>query len=232
MKPQEKKTISAKSESNPDHKALAARASFEASMTLGFDHAELKRLHAKRDNLMRAMNKDCDRAEIVLPSELARALEIYRSAGMNALGQPEQEKESQEYVAFRMVIDSRKIVFRVSKITPTKPGQFVTLWKRPTPQSAIAPLDSGDDIDILVIDASEGDHHGQFIMSRSVLIKQGIMSSDGKGGKRAMRVYPPWSSVIAKEAIKTQKWQLPYFVSLSPELYEGDSRVKGLMQAD
>ena len=42
------------------------------------------------------------------------------------------------------------------------------------------------------------------------------MSHDGLGGKRAIRVYPPWSYPVAKVAIKTQQWQLRYFVALAP----------------
>ena len=42
----------------------------------------------------------------------------------------EIEKESAEYAAHRFEINNLKILFRQAKITPTKVGQFVTLWKR------------------------------------------------------------------------------------------------------
>jgi hypothetical protein len=42
----------------------------------------------------------------------------------------EIEKESSEYCAYRFEINTKKILFRQAKITPTKTGQFVTLWKR------------------------------------------------------------------------------------------------------
>ena len=42
----------------------------------------------------------------------------------------EIEKESSEYCAHRFEINNKKILFRQAKITPTKIGQFVTLWKR------------------------------------------------------------------------------------------------------
>ena len=37
------------------------------------------------------------------------------------------------------------------------------------------------------------------------------MAINGKGGKRAIRVYPPWVKPVAKEAVRTQHWQLQYF---------------------
>ena len=38
------------------------------------------------------------------------------------------------------------------------------------------------------------------------------MSRNGRGGKRAIRVYPPWDTTISQQARKTQKWQLEYFL--------------------
>jgi hypothetical protein len=35
-----------------------------------------------------------------------------------------------------------------------------------------------------------------------------------KGGKRAIRVYPPWDKAESRQAEKTQKWQLEYFVEI------------------
>ncbi|MGN6103603.1 MAG: MepB family protein [Kofleriaceae bacterium] len=36
------------------------------------------------------------------------------------------------------------------------------------------------------------------------------------GGKRAIRVYPPWVTLAAKEAIRTQRWQVTCFLPLGP----------------
>jgi hypothetical protein len=38
--------------------------------------------------------------------------------------------EGIEYGACSFELDGQKIIGRVSKITPTKTGQFVTIWKR------------------------------------------------------------------------------------------------------
>jgi hypothetical protein len=109
------------------------------------------------------------------------------------------------------------VVFRVAKTTPTKIGQFVTIWKRPTPSDEIAPLDSGDGVDVVIVSVADANFRGQFVFDQEVLLKYGVMSRDGRGGKRAMRVYPPWSQPVAKDAIKTQQWQLRYFVAIAPQ---------------
>jgi hypothetical protein len=103
----------------------------------------------------------------------------------------------------------------VAKTTPTKLGQFVTCWKRPTTGSEIAPLDNDDDLAFLVVSVSDLNNRGQFIFDRDVLLAKGIMSRNGKGGKRAIRVYPPWSKPIAKDAVKTQKWQMDSFLPVA-----------------
>ncbi len=65
-----------------------------------------------------------------------------------------------------------------------------------------------------MISVSDGELHGQFIFDKKILVAQGVMSNNGTGGKRAMRVYPSWSRPIAKDAIKTQQWQLQYFFAM------------------
>lgn len=40
------------------------------------------------------------------------------------------EKESSEYDAYTFQLNDINVLFRSAKITPTKTGQFVTLWKQ------------------------------------------------------------------------------------------------------
>ena len=142
---------------------------------------------------------------------------VYISAGM-ILTQPVQlEAESEDYGACRFSLDGLAIVFRVAKTTPTKIGQFVTIWKRPTIDSPIAPLDVTDGVDFVVISVTDGVGRGHFIFSQKLLLATGVMSEGGKGGKRAIRVYPPWSYPTAKDAVWTQKWQTQRFLSLGTD---------------
>jgi hypothetical protein len=158
---------------------------------------------------------EADPALSDLPSELISAIgQAYEPAGMALTDDARREVESAEYGACRFGLDGQTIVFRVAKTTPTKMGQFVTLWKRPTPASEIAPLDTGDGIAFAVVSVADAKRRGQFVFDRKILAAKGVMSVDGAGGKRAIRVYPPWVTPVAKQAIRTQQWQLKYFLAL------------------
>ena len=150
-----------------------------------------------------------------LPQELITAIgQVYKPAGMTLTQEAQREPESAEYEACRLGLDDHEVVFRVAKTTPTKIGQFVTLWKRPTPVSEIAPFDTGDGITFVVVNVADDTHRGQFVFDQKILAAKGVMSIDGVGGKRAIRVYPPWARPVAKQAIRTQQWQLKYFLAL------------------
>lgn len=124
------------------------------------------------------------------------------------------EKESKEYDACRFDLNGQKIISRSSKITPTKPGQFVTFWKR-NKKGIIEPFNEFDEIDFYVINAKAENEFGQFVFPRSVLIEKGIISTAKKEGKRGFRVYPKWDIASNKQADKTQKWQLDYFYEIN-----------------
>jgi hypothetical protein len=166
-------------------------------------------------------------------TDLITAIEhIYEPAGLTLTDNARREEDSVEYGACRFGLDGKVIVFRVAKTTPTKLGQFVTLWKRATPTREIAPLDSGDGIAFVVINVADETHRGQFVFDRQILAARSIMSIEGKGGKRAFRVYPPWSRPVAKQAIKTQEWQLRYFLALDQCGYADPVQVRRLFRAN
>jgi hypothetical protein len=127
--------------------------------------------------------------------------------------QPTIEVQNAEYGAYVFKLNALLIRFRVAKITPTKVGQFVTLWER-IGDGAIQPYDISDPVDLFVISTRQGNKFGQFVFSKSVLCDKGILSSKGKGGKRAIRVYPPWDKPTSSQAQKTQAWQLEYFLEI------------------
>jgi hypothetical protein len=127
---------------------------------------------------------------------------------------PAPEKESAGYAAYTFNISTHTIKFRAAKITPAKTGQFVTLWKR-NGNGPIQPFDIADNIDLFIISARSKDHFGIFIFPASALLERRIISGNNKEGKRAMRIYPPWDNAVNPQAIKTQQWQLDYFVDPS-----------------
>ncbi|MGN6103613.1 MAG: MepB family protein [Kofleriaceae bacterium] len=152
-----------------------------------------------------------------LPHDVITSIrDVYEPAGMVVTDAARRETESAEYGACRFGLDGRLVVFRVAKTTPTKLGQFVTMWKRATPESEIAPLDVLDGVAFVVVSVFDTGRRGQFVFSQRVLADQGVLSRGGAGGKRAIRVYPPWVTLAAKEAIRTQRWQLTCFLPQGP----------------
>lgn len=153
---------------------------------------------------------------------------VYKPCGL-VIRNLKAEDESADYGAAEFTIDNRRIKFRVGKITPTKVGQFVTFWKR-IDKGPIAPYDFNDPFDLLVVCVRAENHFGQFVFPKMALCEKGIVSTDQKEGKRAMRIYPPWDKTNNSQARKTQHWQLEYFVETSEQLPFDFARVQYLFE--
>jgi hypothetical protein len=145
-----------------------------------------------------------------IPKELIFALENwYKPAGIAITNPAQREAESGDYGACRLGLNGQNVAFRIGKVTPNRPGNFVTLWKRI--KGTIVPLDFSDDIDFVVVSVTDGIQSGQFVFDQHILRDKGIISYHGKKGKLSFRIFPPWTSP-AKTALKTQEWQLRYFL--------------------
>ncbi|WP_339286190.1 MepB family protein [Paenibacillus sp. FSL R5-0486] len=153
------------------------------------------------------MTSDKHHGDLLASKEL-----IYDKCGF-VCSQPHEEAQNAEYGAYVFTINALSIRFRVAKTTPTKIGQFVTLWQR-SEDGTTQPYDGSDPADVYVISTRAGSHFGQFVFPRHVLLQRDIISDQGKGGKRAIRVYPPWDKPTSKQALKTQQWQLEYFLEV------------------
>ncbi len=141
----------------------------------------------------------------------------------------EIERESQDYSAFKFQVNKHTIIFREAKITPTKIGQFVTLWKR-NDNNPIEPFNTNDTFDFVIIYTKTKTNFGLFLFSKNVLTQNTIISNDKKLGKLGFRVYPIWDKVENKQAIKTQKWQLNYFYDFSNEVTFDFDNFRKLLQ--
>jgi len=139
---------------------------------------------------------------------------IYEPNGI-ILKSVQEEKQNSKYGACTFQIFSRTVRFRVANITPTKVGQFVAFWEKDE-NNKNQPYSYEDAPDLLVITTFKSDNEfGQFIFPKEILFKQKILRSSLTKGKMALRVYPSWASPTSKQAMKTQEWQLPYFVDMS-----------------
>ncbi|MFD0713294.1 MepB family protein [Paenibacillus sp. GCM10027626] len=152
-------------------------------------------------------------SSVTINSDLLAAKSLVYSPCGFECSQPRIEAQNAEYGAYVFNLDALSIRFRVAKITPTKIGQFVTLWER-IGNGPIQPYDISDPVDLFVISTREGNNFGQFVFPKAVLCNKGIVSNEGKGGKRAIRVYPPWDKPTSRQAQKTQIWQLEYFLDI------------------
>jgi hypothetical protein len=137
------------------------------------------------------------------------------------------EQESIEYGACTFSLNSSKVGFRIAKITPVKIGHFVTIWKR-IGDGPIQPYDIQDSIEKFIISVRDGDNFGQFVFPKQVLYQHKIFADNGLGGKRGIRVYPPWALPDSRQAQKTQIWQLNYFLDASRGSLINYDRVKML----
>ncbi|MFF0742797.1 MepB family protein [Streptomyces sp. NPDC004111] len=151
---------------------------------------------------------------------LAAQRYVYGPSGF-ACSRPVPEPESAEYAAYGFTLDGRSVRFRVAKTTPTKAGQFVTVWQRST-AGPIRPFDVDDKVDLFVISSRDvggrdDGRFGQFVFPREVLCRRGIVSRAGTGGKRGFRVYPPWVTPTSRQAAGTQEWQVNHFLRLGED---------------
>lgn len=141
------------------------------------------------------------------------------------------EAESQEYSALTFQLNDLKVLFRTAKITPTKTGQFVTLWKRNN-QGITAPFDITDEFDFYLITAKTPTNFGVFIFPKKILHENKILSDETRDGKRGIRVYPIWDQTTSKQAEKTQGWQTEHFLDLSNADQIDLDRAKKLLALD
>jgi hypothetical protein len=152
-----------------------------------------------------------------LPMSLHLMQELVYRPNNLALSDLVVEKEGKEYDASRFTINEKQIIYRRAKITPKKMGQFVTFWKR-NANKITEPFSEDESFDYYVIFVQSEQGIGSFVFPKSVLIEKGIVSTHFKEGKRGFRVYLPWDLAPNKQAVKTQKWQVPYFMEISDNL--------------
>ena len=141
----------------------------------------------------------------------------------------EPEAESQEYSAHRFQLNEKQVLFRVAKITPTKTGQFVAIWKR-NDQRITAPFNVNDDFSFFMIATKTATNFGVFIFPKKILHENKILSDQTRDGKRGIRVYPSWDETTNKQAQKTQLWQTEHLLDLSDENKIDMNRAQNLLK--
>jgi hypothetical protein len=155
---------------------------------------------------------------------------VFKNCGLEVTN-IEVELESQEYFAHNFLLDKLNVKFRTAKITPTKTGQFVTIWKR-NEKGITTPFDISDNIDFYIIATRKDTNFGIFIFPKAALHEHKILSDKTKDGKRGIRVYPSWDLTTNKQATKTQSWQTKYFLDICQDNKIDIKRAKKLLNFD
>lgn len=152
---------------------------------------------------------------------------IFQPLGLK-LSDLETDPECKEYSGHSFRLNDVDIKFRTAKITPTKTGQFVTIWRR-NEKGVTSPFDQNDPFEFYIIATQKENDLGVFIFPKDILLEKGILSNGIKDGKRGIRVYPSWDTVESKQAITTQKWQTKYFLEFSSNKEHDLQRAKLLL---
>ncbi|MDK8179547.1 MepB family protein [Paenibacillus sp. UMB4589-SE434] len=140
---------------------------------------------------------------------------LYKPNGLT-VSSVREETQNSDYGAGVFELNSKSVRFRVAKITPAKTGQFVAFWEKDIDHKNQA-FSYENTPDLLVINTftTNNQYFGQFVFPKEVLVQQNIFKSATAKGKMAIRVYPSWDIPNSKQAIATQKWQLPYFIVIN-----------------
>ena len=149
--------------------------------------------------------------------ELERFLEVSGLLARREISgyAPDPHPEARAYAGCSFLLTGTdgvgtRTVFRSAKTTPTKPGLFVTLWKRDD-QEETRPYTPADGIDEFQIAASTDLGYGFFTFTAGNLAEHGVLSTASKPGKRGFRLYTPWDTGLNANAEKSRHWQRSYF---------------------
>ncbi|QRY61852.1 MepB family protein [Gordonia sp. PDNC005] len=100
---------------------------------------------------------------------------------------------------------------RTARITPTKPGAFVSVWRRAA-DGGTEPFPADEAVAGLIVFVDDGEHHGVFRFTADHLVRLGVTSGARSSGKRGFRVYPPWVGDLNPQASRTQRAQAHAFI--------------------
>ena len=128
-------------------------------------------------------------------------------------GVPRPEEQNGEYESGTVTISAEFWRVRTARVTPKKPGAFVSVWERDDAGEA-KPFASDGEVDGLLVFVDDAERFGVFRFTASHLEALGVTRSSAHPGKRGFRVYPSWSENLNSQATRTQKAQSAAFIML------------------
>lgn len=125
----------------------------------------------------------------------------------------ESEEQNSDYESGIALIGTQRWRIRTARITPTKSGAFVAVWKRGE-DGATRPFTADEAMSGLLVFVEEEERFGVFRFTPACLISLGYLSSELHPGKRGFRVYPSWCYGLNPQASRTQRAQAAAFEEL------------------
>lgn len=139
---------------------------------------------------------------------------ILNPAGLHIITST-KDAESEDYNGMDLACSGNVCIkFRQAKLTPKKAGNFVALWKR-SASGETEPFQLSDPFDFYLIAAESDGRKGVFFFPKRALAENGVLTVEGREGKRGFRLYPAWVEAPNKQAAKTQQWQSVFFIELN-----------------
>lgn len=129
-------------------------------------------------------------------------------------GVPEAEEQNSDYESGVVRLGDARWRIRTARITPTKPGAFVAVWRR-NAAGTTEPFDAEDPTAGLLVYVVDGPHFGVFRFTTAHLVELGVIRSAAHAGKRGFRVYPGWSVGLNRAAERARAAQAAAFLDLS-----------------
>lgn len=114
-------------------------------------------------------NQNSGTSLVTIHSDLLATKNLVYNACRFECSQPLIEAQNADYGAYVFKLNALSIRFRVARITPSKIGQFVTLWER-FGDGSIQPYDVSDPVDLYVISTRKGNNFGQFVFPKAVQV--------------------------------------------------------------
>lgn len=128
------------------------------------------------------------------------------------------EKQNEDYGGILITTKDTTYRIRVAKQTPKKTGQFLALWEKDGKnQNRAYRYDDFPDYLIIVCHSEEA--IGLFQFSKQTLKEKGILKTNNQKGKMGFRVYPSWDVPQNSQAMKTQAWQMLFFIYYKNKRY-------------
>jgi hypothetical protein len=128
----------------------------------------------------------------------------------------EAEEQNSDYESGVALIGDERWRIRTARVTATKPGAFVAVWKR-SEGGETRPFRMDESLTGLLVFVVERNRFGVFRFTAAQLVSLGYVTSELHAGKRGFRVYPAWCSGLNSQATRTQRAQAAaFFEQTSP----------------